>query len=112
MTRQAARRWVMGSDQAFEARLRGQPPFASSAASTARPSFVSQSRPAGSRWMRPLTIIAVMPVMPVMTACSQSVSLETQNSRTRSGCSALGPRLRWASSADWSHLAPPRRGTA
>ena len=36
-------------DQVFEARHRGQPPFASGAASTACPSVVSQSRPAGSR---------------------------------------------------------------
>jgi len=79
----------MGSIQVLEARHRGQPPFASSAASTARPSFVSQSRPAGSRWMRPLTIMAVT-VVPVMPACSQSVSLATQNSRTRSGMLSAG----------------------
>jgi hypothetical protein len=59
---------VMGSIQVLEARHRGQPPFASRAASTARPSFVGQSRPPGSRWMRPLTIIAVT-VVPVMPAC-------------------------------------------
>ena len=42
-------------------------PFASSAVSTARPSFVSQSCPA-SRSMRPLTI-TVMPVMPAWSPC-------------------------------------------
>ena len=85
-----------GLDQAFEARHRRQPPFASGAASTARASFVSQSRPAGPHWMRPLTIMAVT-VVPVMPACSQSVSLATRTPGHARGCSALGPRLPWAS---------------
>src|SRR6516225_6144240 len=46
--------------------------------------------------MRPLTIIVVT-VMPVMPACSQSVSLAAQNSRTRSGMLSPGAALPWAS---------------
>jgi hypothetical protein len=85
-----------GLDQVFEARHRGQPPFVSIAASTACPSFVRRSprRIALDETShdhgrhRRTRDAGVLPIR---------VAGDAEQQGRAPGCSALGPRLPWAS---------------